>query len=90
VVTRETSDDSNSFEVAGDSLWLRITRSGVAWAFHASTDGSWWRLLRYFSLGDHLVKVGFLAQSPTGDGCAATFDQITFQPGAPKNLRDGS
>ena len=51
VVTRGTSDDCNSFEVTGDSLWLRITRSGAAWAFHASTDGGWWRLLRYFSLG---------------------------------------
>ena len=51
VVTRGTSDDCNSFEVDGSTLWLRITRSGAAWAFHASTDGAWWRLLRYFTLG---------------------------------------
>jgi len=92
VVTRQTSDDCNSFEVDGNSLWLRVTRSGDAWAFHASTDGTWWRLLRYFSLsgGDSLVRVGFLAQSPTGEGCAATFAQIGFGAGAPSNLRDGS
>ena len=93
VVTREISDDCNSFEVDGHTLWLRITRSGAAWAFHASADGAWWRLLRYFALsGDaaDLVRVGFLAQSPTGEGCAATFDRITFRPGAPENLRDGS
>lgn len=93
VVTRETSDDSNSFEVTGDALWLRITRSGPAWAFHASTDGSWWRLLRYFALsspGGELARVGLLAQSPAGEGCTATFDQITFSAGAPKNLRDGT
>jgi regulation of enolase protein 1 (concanavalin A-like superfamily) len=90
VVTRDTSDDCNSFEVDGHTLWLRITRSGAAWAFHASTDGAWWRLLRYFTLGADLVRVGFLAQSPTGEGCAATFDHITFRPGAPGNLRDGS
>jgi hypothetical protein len=48
------------------------------------------RLLRYFGLGKDLVRVGFLAQSPTGQGCAATFDHITFRPGAPENLRDGS
>jgi hypothetical protein len=93
VVTRGTSDDCNSFEVDGATLWLRITRTGAAWAFHASADGAWWRLLRYFSLtGDaaDLVRVGFLAQSPAGEGCAATFDQISFRPGAPKNLRDGS
>jgi regulation of enolase protein 1 (concanavalin A-like superfamily) len=93
VVTKGVSDDGNAFEVDGNTLWLRITRSGGAWAFHASTDGAWWRLLRYFALsGDpaELVRVGFLAQSPTGEGCAATFDNITFRPGAPKNLRDGS
>ena len=93
VVTRGTSDDCNSFEVDGRSLWLRITRSGAAWAFHASADGSWWRLLRYFALGgeaSELVRVGFMAQSPTGVGCTATFDHIDFQPGAPQNLRDGS
>jgi regulation of enolase protein 1 (concanavalin A-like superfamily) len=93
VVTRGTSDDCNSFEVDGNALWLRITRSGAAWAFHASTDGTWWRLLRYFALsGDpaELVRVGFLAQSPTGEGCAATFDHIAFRAGAPTNLRDGS
>ncbi len=93
VVTRGTSDDCNSYEVAEDAVWLRITRSGAAWAFHASADGAWWGLLRYFALsGDRgeLVRVGFLAQSPTGRGCAATFDQIAFRPGAPENLRDGS
>lgn len=93
VVTKGISDDCNSFEVDGDTMWLRITRFGAAWAFHASTDGSWWRLLRYFALeGDaaELVRVGFLAQSPTGEGCTATFDHISFRPGAPKNLRDGS
>ena len=93
VVTRGISDDCNSFEVNGNTLWLRITRYGGAWAFHASTDGAWWRLLRYFALsGDaaELVRVGFLAQSPAGAGCAATFDHITFRAGTPENLRDGS
>jgi uncharacterized protein len=91
VVTRETSDDSNSFEVDDHTLWLRVTRAGPAWAFHASADGSWWRLLRYFSLGpEPSARVGFMAQSPTGKGCSATFDQITFGRGAPENLRDGS
>src|SRR5580704_17213624 len=78
VVTRGTSDDCNSFEVDGTTLWLRITRSGAAWAFHASADGEWWRLLRYFALSSdpaEMVRVGFLAQSPAGEGCAATFDQ---------------
>ena len=91
VVTRSTSDDSNSFETAGGPLWLRITRSGRVWAFHASTNGSYWQLLRYFTLGEASgARVGFLAQSPAGTGCTAIFDSVTYTSGAPGNLRDGS
>jgi regulation of enolase protein 1 (concanavalin A-like superfamily) len=95
VVTRQASDDCNHFEVAGLTLWLRVTRTGPAWAFHASTDGQWWRLLRYFALAGSppipaQVKVGFLAQSPAGAGCRVVFDQISLRPGAPSDLRDGS
>jgi hypothetical protein len=91
VVTRSTSDDSNSFETNGGPLWLRVTRKGRAWAFHASADGSWWSLLRYFTLGESSgTRVGFLAQSPTGQGCTAIFDSIVYKPGAPADPRDGS
>jgi hypothetical protein len=91
VVTRGTSDDSNSFETAGGPLWLRITRSGRAWAFHASADGAYWQLLRYFTLGEASgARIGFLAQSPTGAGCTAILDSVTYQPGAPADLRDGT
>ena len=91
VVTRSTSDDSNSFETAGGPLWLRITRSGRVWAFHASTNGSYWQLLRYFTLGEASgARVGFLAQSPAGTGCTAIFDSVTYTSGAPADLRDGT
>jgi regulation of enolase protein 1 (concanavalin A-like superfamily) len=91
VVTHGISDDSNSFATAGAPLWLRIIRSGRAWAFHASEDGAYWQLLRYFSLGEGSgARVGFLAQSPLGHGCTAIFDSISFKVGAPANLRDGS
>jgi uncharacterized protein len=91
VVTHGTSDDSNSFETAGGPLWLRITRSRRAWAFHASVNGAYWQLVRYFTLGEASgARVGFLAQSPTGAGCTAIFDSITYKPGAPGDLRDGT
>lgn len=38
---------------------------------------------------DHPTRVGFLAQSPTGDGCAVTFDQIRLADSVPADLRDG-
>jgi hypothetical protein len=95
VVTRGVSDDANAFVVDGDSLWLRVSRVGHTWAFHASTDGSWWDLLRHFTLGEPEadrgeVRVGFLAQSPCGEGIAVTFSEIGYVEGAPKDLRDGS
>ncbi len=89
VVTRGTSDDSNSFEVEGNQLSLRVTRTGRAWAFHASRDGHWWHLLRYFAL-DGDARIGFLAQSPAGQGCTASFAEIAFHKGAPADLRDGT
>ena len=91
VVTHGTSDDSNSFETEGGSLWLRITRSGRAWAFHASVDGAYWQLLRYFTLGEASgARVGLLAQSPTGAGCTAIFDSVAYKSGAPADLRNGT
>jgi uncharacterized protein len=63
-----------------------------AYAYHASTDGQEWRLVRVFHLGDDLAghRIGFEAQSPTGDGCTVTFDQITFTAQRLAELRDGS
>jgi regulation of enolase protein 1 (concanavalin A-like superfamily) len=93
VVTRELSDDCNSFAVDGGQVWLRVSRLGPAFAFHASTDGRGWRLVRYFALepaGEaQVAEVGFLAQSPTGPGCTASFDQIAFVPERLADLRGG-
>jgi uncharacterized protein len=90
VVTRGTSDDANGFVVDGDTVWLRIARMGPAFAFHASTDGSDWRLVRHFTLGDVEPAVGFEAQSPTGDGCDVRFDDVRFEARRLRDLRDGS
>lgn len=90
VVTRGTSDDANCFVVDGDEVWLRIARMGPAFAFHASTDGSGWRLIRHFTLGDLKPAVGFEAQSPTGEGCDVRFDDVRFEARRLADLRDGS
>jgi regulation of enolase protein 1 (concanavalin A-like superfamily) len=92
VVTREVSDDANSFVVDGRSVWMRLSRIDRAYALHASTDGSAWRLVRVFSLGQSTAEhqIGFEAQSPTGQGCTVDFDQITFSTERLADLRDGS
>lgn len=91
VVTRGVSDDGNGPAIEGSSVWLRVARLGQAFAFHWSADGSFWNLARYFSLGDVAsLQVGFSAQSPTGEGCAVRFEQIAYQEGRLRELRDGS
>jgi regulation of enolase protein 1 (concanavalin A-like superfamily) len=88
VVCRTVADDANSFVLSGRTVWLRVSRLGVAYAFHASTDGQRWQLVRHFGL-DGDARIGFEAQSPTGAGCAATFDEIRFDPRRLPDLRDG-
>jgi len=90
VVTRGVSDDCNSAPIAGDSVFLRITRREAILAFHYSLDGLFWQLVRYFSLGDApQMSLGFSAQSPTGSGCVATFSRIRYSPSAVSDLRSG-
>ncbi|WP_437932284.1 DUF1349 domain-containing protein [Sorangium sp. So ce291] len=90
VVTRGRSDERTSFAVAADHVWLRASRLGRTCAFHASTDGTTWRVIRSFSLGIATeLGVGFSAQSPAGDGCTAVFDDIRFTPRRLGDLRSG-
>jgi uncharacterized protein len=90
VVTRQLSDDCNSFVVDGGSAWLRISRIGRTFAFHASTDGSSWSFVRHFALQpDDEVLAGFEAQSPLGDGCAATFTDIRYEARTLADIRSG-
>jgi regulation of enolase protein 1 (concanavalin A-like superfamily) len=92
VVTRGVSDDANAFTVAGRSVWLRVSRIDRVYAYHASTDGAKWKLIRVFTMGDQVSdhRIGFEAQSPTGDGCTVTFDDIRFSTQRLAGLRDGS
>ena len=92
VVTRGVSDDANAFAVNGATAWLRVSRIGHAFAYHAFPDGKIWQLIRLFAIPDTSApaSVGFEAQSPTGDGCAAAFDDIHFTRQRLHELRDGS
>jgi regulation of enolase protein 1 (concanavalin A-like superfamily) len=93
VVTRGRSDDANGFPHDGKGLFLRIARRGGAYALHASADGTYWELVRHFTLGGDAggpVEAGFAIQSPTGEGCAVTFSEIRFARETLAELRDGS
>ena len=91
VVTRDVSDDCNSFAVERDHVWLRIARRDPSFAFHASLDGRLWQLVRHFALSaGSEPALGFLAQSPTGDGCTVAFEEITFEAGRLDDIRSGT
>ncbi len=91
VVTRGLSDDANAFVVEGRTVWLRVSRIDHAFAYHASLDGRTWRMARFFAIDDasNSAAIGFEAQSPTGDGCVVTFDDIRFTRERLPDLRDG-
>ena len=92
VVTRGISDDANGVVVEGGSVYLRLLRTGQAYAFHHSLDGSTWHFVRLFrlGLGEAPVHAGFLAQAPDTSECTSTFEAITFSGAVPADLRDGS
>lgn len=92
VVCRGVSDDANAFTVPGRSVWLRVARIDRAYAYHASFDGKTWQMIRVFMLDDETSRhrIGFEGQSPTGDGCSVTFDEIRFLPERLADIRDGS
>lgn len=91
VVTNRFSDDCNSTLVNDPAVFLRVSRVGSAYAFHSSADGKLWDFVRLFRLHTEVTpRVGFMAQSPTGESCEATFDEIRYARAAPVDLRDGS
>jgi regulation of enolase protein 1 (concanavalin A-like superfamily) len=92
VVTREVSDDANSFIVDGRLVWLRVSRIDDVYAYHASIDGVTWQLVRAFVLALEGVSpsIGLEAQSPTGEGCTVTFNNMSFTSNRLADMRDGT
>lgn len=91
VVTDGRSDDANGPVIDEPAVWLRISRIGVAFAFHYSQDGRHWHFARHFRLsGATPLAVGFLAQAPLGERAVASFDEISFARRTLADLRDGS
>lgn len=90
VVTNNTSDDANGCNLEGNAAWLQITRVGNAFAFHYSTDGAHFYMMRFFNLPvGETVKVGMLAQAPTGPGGSRIYEHPTLEHRTVKNIRMG-
>ena len=94
VVTRAVSDDCNGPVITDSSLRLRVSCIGDAFAFHhALVDDptNTWHMTRLFAMRDPKlpVRVGLLAQSPTGDGCRVTFSNVTLSKQTLLDPRNG-
>ena len=87
VVTRGLSDDCNSLSLTGDSVYLRIAKSGNTYVFYFATDGKNWQILRTFNLDTNFpIRAGFESQSPEGSGAIAKFSAITYDPHRISNI----
>lgn len=90
VVTNGVSDDANGCNLDRDTVWLQMCRVGNDFAFHYSTDGTNFYMMRYFTLpADLTMKVGLLAQSPFGDGGKRIYENLSVEKKTVKNIRSG-
>jgi uncharacterized protein len=80
VVTKNISDDCNSVEMHGNKVFYKVAKAGNVITFYFSDNGLHWYLIRHLQFDTHgPFKVGFLAQSPTGNFCDVKFSNISYQ-----------
>jgi regulation of enolase protein 1 (concanavalin A-like superfamily) len=92
VVTKDgESDDANGCDIEGQNFaYLRVCRVGRAFSFHYSLDGVHFHMTRYFLMKDaESVKVGLLAQAPTGQGGDRIYENLSIESKTVKNIRAG-
>jgi len=90
VVTRGLSDDNTGASIEGDSVYLKVSKTGQAIFLFYSTDGKKWKVTRALNLGpERELQFGFSSQSPTGSGVAATFSEIRYKAEALKPWSGG-
>ncbi len=79
VVTKGISDDCNSAAVAGNTVFYKVAKAGNVITLYYSAEGQHWFLIRHLVFDTPTpIKVGFLAQSPTGKNCTVTFSNIHY------------
>ncbi len=79
VVTKGISDDCNSIEMNSSKVYYKLAKADNVITLYSSPDGIRWLLIRHLQFDTSKgFKVGFLAQSPTGDRCEVTFSDIVY------------
>lgn len=89
-VTKGDSDDANGCDLKGNTAWLQVCRVRNNFAFHYSLDGTDFYMMRYFHLpAQPIIKVGLLAQAPTGEGGKRIYEHLSIEQRTVKNIRTG-
>ena len=84
------SDDANGCNLEGNTAWLQVCRVGNNFAFHYSLDGVNFYMMRYFHMPEtKTIKVGLLAQAPTGNGGKRIYENLSIEHITVKNIRAG-
>lgn len=80
VVTQNTSDDSNSVEISTNKAYFKMAKADNVITLYFSEDNKKWLLVRHLQFNSSKkLKIGFLAQSPTGEKSEVTFAAITYE-----------
>jgi regulation of enolase protein 1 (concanavalin A-like superfamily) len=67
VVTKGISDDCNSVAITGNQVFYKIAKAENVIILYYSGDGKKWFLIRHLQFNTNKpIKLGFMAQSPTG------------------------
>lgn len=90
VVTRGLSDDANGADLSVPEIWLQMVRSGNVFAVHYGMDGKSWRMVRLFNLDvPAAIRVGIVAQCPSGPGTTIDFLSFGMEQRTVQNARSG-
>jgi regulation of enolase protein 1 (concanavalin A-like superfamily) len=80
VVTRDISDDCNSEEIKTNKVFYKVAKADNVITLYCSGDGRKWFLVRHLQFDTKKgLKLGFLAQSPTGTRCEVKFSDIDYK-----------
>jgi len=86
VVTKDISDDCNSVAITGNLVFYKIAKADNVITLYYSADGKKWFLIRHLQFNTiKPIKLGFMAQSPTGKDCKVTFSNVTYST---KKIKD--
>lgn len=90
MVTNVVSDDANGVDIQGNQVHLQIAKKGNVFGLYYSLDGNRFNMVRYFTIPiDGAFKLGFVAQSPLGEGGDFVFEEIALNYVSVGDIRKG-